>query len=106
MIDAKKMFDSLEVAIVGSDADMNVIYANEKGKKMGDLVGKSLTEFHKPETIGAIKALFESFRNKEKELGYYKTDTPNGKITVVQFPFYENDEFAGVVEFIAESALD
>jgi hypothetical protein len=25
---------------------------------------------------------------------------------VVQFPFYENDEFAGVVEFIAESALD
>jgi len=96
----------LEVAIVGSDADMNVIYANGKGRKMGNLVGKNLTEFHKPERIGVIEGLFKALRNREKKLDHYKTDTPNGKITVVQFPFYENDEFAGVVEFIAESALD
>lgn len=73
---------------MGSDADMNVIYANGKGRKMGNLVGKNLTEFHKPETIGVIEGLFKAFRNREKKLDHYKTDTPNGKITVVQFPFY------------------
>ncbi len=105
-MDAKRMFDSLEVAIVGSDADMNVIYANDKSRRMGSLVGKNLSAFHKPETMKTIEDLFTSFRKREKTMDYYRTDTPNGKITVVQFPFYENDEFAGVVEFIAESGLE
>jgi len=113
IMDTEKVFDSLDVIILGSDPDMNVIYANEKSKKMfkaqsnqESLVGRSLTECHKPETVEKIEALFKAFRNKEKKFSYYKTDIPNGKATVVQFPFYENDEFAGVVEFIIDSALD
>jgi transcriptional regulator with PAS, ATPase and Fis domain len=113
VMDAEKMFNSLEVAIVGSDSDMNVIYANEKSRKMfkdmpnqGNLVGTSLTEYHKPETVEIIKSLFKAFRNKEKKLDYYKMELPGGKATVVQFPFYENEEFAGAVEFIIESALE
>ncbi|MBT4365593.1 MAG: hypothetical protein HOD17_14015 [Desulfobacteraceae bacterium] len=113
MMDMKKMFDSLEVVIVGSDTDMNVIYANEKSRKtfkdmpnQGNIVGTSLTEYHKPETVEIIKSLFNAFRNKEKKLDYYKMELPGGKATVVQIPFYDNEEFAGAVEFIFESGLE
>jgi len=32
-------------------------------------------------------------------------DEPGGKITVVNSPFYNDGQFAGVVEFIFESSL-
>jgi len=112
MIDLVKMFDTVEVAIVASDTDLNIVYANARSKKMfkdqlnqGSLLGRSLTECHKPATIEKIKELFQEFRNKEKALGYYVIDIPGGKATIVQIPFYDGDDLAGVMEFIFESAL-
>ncbi len=34
MIDLVKMFDTVEVAIVASDTDLNIVYANARSKKM------------------------------------------------------------------------
>jgi len=112
MIDLVKMFDAVEVAIVASDTDLNIVYANARSRKMfknqlnqGSLVGRSLTECHKPETVEKIRKLFQEFRNKEKALDYYVMDTPGGKVTIVQVPFYDGSDLTGVMEFIFESAL-
>jgi transcriptional regulator with PAS, ATPase and Fis domain len=112
MIDLVKMFDNVEVAIVASDPDFNIIYMNKRAKKLykeqnyeEDLVGTSLIECHKPETMDKITKLFQEFRNKEKKFSYYIGDIPWGKETVVQVPFYNNGVLAGVVEFHFESIL-
>ena len=93
-MDTEKVFDSLDVIILGSDPDMNVIYANEKSKKMfkaqsnqESLVGRSLTECHKPETVEKIKALFKAFRNKEKNSATTKRTYPTEKPRLFSFPF-------------------
>ena len=39
------------------------------------------------------------------DLDYYTMDIPDGKLTIVNVPFYEGDTFAGVVEFIFEGSL-
>jgi len=113
VIDLAKMFDAVEVAIVASDTDLNIVYANARSKKMfknqlnqGNLVGRSLTACHKPKTVEKIRKLFQEFRNKEKALDYYVMDTPGGKVTIVQVPFYDGGDLTGVMEFIFESALD
>jgi transcriptional regulator with PAS, ATPase and Fis domain len=106
------MFDRVEVAIVASDPDFNIIYMNARAKKLfkeqfnkENLVGTSMTECHQPETMEKITKLFQEFRNKEKTLSYYISDFPGGKETIVQVPFYDGDELAGVVEFDFESSL-
>jgi len=112
MIDLVKMFDTVEVAIVASDADLNIVYANARCTKIfkgqsnqESLVGRSLTECHKPATVDKIRKIFHQFRNREKVLDYYIMDIPGGKATVVQIPFYDGGDFAGVMEFIFESTL-
>ena len=112
MIDLVKMFDSVEVAIVASDPDFKIIYMNHRAKKMFKeqynkeyLVGTSMTECHKPETMEKITKLFQEFRNREKTSSYYVGDITGGKETVVQVPFYNGDKLAGVVEFNFEGTL-
>ena len=112
MIDLVKMFDTVEVAIVASDTDLNIVYTNARSKQLfkdqlnqENLVGRSLTECHKPATVEKIKKLFQEFRNKEKALDYYVMDISGGKATVVQVPFYNGGDLTGVMEFIFESSL-
>ncbi|MCF8129179.1 MAG: PAS domain-containing protein [Deltaproteobacteria bacterium] len=107
-----KIFDNIKVAMVVSDPDLNVTYANERCKEVfkallneEDFVGKNMRECHKPETIETISALYEEYREKKKSLDYYTMDIPDGKATVVNVPFYDGDTFAGVVEFVFESSL-
>jgi PAS domain S-box-containing protein len=112
MIDLEQMFDRVEVTIVASDPDFNIIYMNARAKKLfkeqynrENLVGTNMTECHQPETMEKIRKLFQEFRSKEKTLSYYVNDLPGGKETVVQVPFYDGDHLAGVVEFDFESTL-
>jgi transcriptional regulator with PAS, ATPase and Fis domain len=112
MADIEKMFDNLEVAIVASDPDFNVIYANERGKKVfkellneENFVGKNMSECHKPETMDKLKVLYQEYRDKKKTLDYYTMDIPQGTATIVNVPFYDRGTFAGVVEFVFESSL-
>lgn len=112
MADIEKMFDNVEVAIVASDPDFNVIYANERGKKVfkallneEGFVGKNMSECHKPETMEKLKVLYQEYRDKKKALDYYTMDIPEGRATIINVPFYDRGTFAGVVEFVFESSL-
>ena len=112
MADLNKIFDNVKVAIVVSDPDCNVTYANERCKEIfkallnqEDFVGKNMKECHKPETMVKRSALYDEFREKKKSLSYYTMDVPDGKATIVDIPIYEGDEFTGCVEFVFEGSL-
>ena len=111
-MNVEKMFDNLKVAAIASDPDFNIIYINRRGEELfkaimnaENLVGSNMRACHKPETNEKLERLFQEYRKKERTLDYYVMDTPGGKATIVNVPFYEGDEFAGVVEFIFESSL-
>jgi len=112
MADLNKIFDNVKVAIVASDPDCNVTYANKRCKEVfkallnqEGFVGKNMKECHKPETMVKISALYDEFREKKKFLSYYTMDVPDGKATIVDIPIYDGDEFTGCVEFVFEGSL-
>ena len=112
VMDAKNMFDNLKVAAIASDPDFKIIYINKRGEEVfkavmnaENLLGTDMRGCHKPETNEKLNNLFQEYRKKKRNLDYYVMDVPGGKATIVNVPFYDGDEFAGVVEFIFESAL-
>ena len=113
MVDILNMFKGLNAAIVASDADFKIIYQNEKCRQLfkqefgtADYIGRYIYECHKAETTVKVKTFFQEYIEKKRNLDYYVMDEADGKITVVNVPFYNNEgEFAGVVEFIFESSL-
>lgn len=111
-MDVKKMLDNLNVGAVASDADFNIIYVNRRAEELfkalmnaENLVGTNMRQCHKPETNEKLNMLFQEYREKKRALDYYVMDISGGKATIVNVPFYDGDDFAGVVEFIFESAL-
>ena len=85
---------------------------NEKCRKLfskvfsrSDYVSSNLSECHKSETTEKVKSYYQEYTEKKRLLDYYVMDGPNGKVTVVNVPFYDGGEFAGVVEFIFQSSL-
>jgi PAS domain S-box-containing protein len=111
-MDAKNMFDNLKVAAIASDPDFNISYINRRGEELfkaimnaENLVGTNMRSCHKPETNEKLEKLFQEYRKGERALDYYVMDIPGGKATIVNVPFYDGVEFAGVVEFIFESGL-
>ena len=112
MVELAHMFNNLNVAIVASDADFKIIYANDRCKtlfkemlEVENFVGNDLGDCHKPETTEKIKVLYQEFKARKKNLSYYTEDVPGGKLTLVAVPFYQGDDFAGAVEFVFESSL-
>ena len=112
MAEPIKMFDNLNTAIVASDADFKVIYVNPRCVQlfkdlmnMDVFVGQDMSTCHKPETMDKLKALYQEYKQKKHKLDYYTMDIPDGRLTIVNVPFYEGESFAGVVEFIFESSL-
>ena len=112
MVDVEKIMDNVQVAIVVSDPDFNVIYANDRCKlifkellKEEGFDGNNMASCHKPETMEKLKVLYDEYREKSRALDYYTMEIPGGKATIVNVPFYEGDRFAGVVEYVFESSL-
>ena len=108
----EQMIENLNAAVVACDADFKITYANPRCREVfkvametEDFVGKHMADCHKPETMKKLEGLFAEYREKKRNLDYYTMDTPDGKVTLVNVPFYEGDTFAGVVEFIFESSL-
>ena len=108
----EQMFENLNTAVVACDADFKITYANPKYKgmskamlQMENFVGNHMADCHKPETMKKLKGLFAEYKEKKKNLDYYTMNIPDGKLTIVNVPFYEGDTFAGVVEFIFEGSL-
>ncbi len=107
------MFDHLNVAILASDENYTIIYQNEKCRSLfkkvfnkSDYIGSNLNDCHSAETVDKVKGYYSDYKNKTRQLDYYTIEEPDGKVTIVNVPFYEGDKFKGVVEFIYECALD
>jgi transcriptional regulator with PAS, ATPase and Fis domain len=112
MADMDKIMENLNTATLACDANFKVIYANEKCKKMfkaslqvENFVGNNMADCHKPETMDKLKVLFAEYKHKTRNLNYYTIKTPDGTLTLVNVPFYNDDTFGGVVEFIFEGVL-
>jgi PAS domain S-box-containing protein len=112
MTDVEKMIENLNTAVVACDADFMITYANEKCKRIfkttsnvEDFVGNHMADCHKPETMEKLEKLFAEYKEKKKNIDYYTMDIPNGKLTIVNVPFYDEETFAGVVEFFFEGSL-
>jgi len=111
-MEVERMFANLKVAAIASDPDFNIIYINKRGEELfkavmnaENLVGTNMRACHKPETNEKLENLFQEYREKKRNLDHYVMDVPGGKATIVNVPFYEGDEFTGVVEFIFEGPL-
>jgi PAS domain S-box-containing protein len=111
-VDITKMFENLNAAIVASDADSKIIYQNKKCRELfkdvfnrEDYIGADLSECHTPEATAKVKKYFNEYREKTRDLDYYVMDEPDGKITVVNVPVYDGEEFSGIVEFIFDGSL-
>ena len=112
MDNVNKTWDNLSTAVVVSDPDFNVTYANQRAYEIfGELkipgleVGKNMAGCHKPETMQKLKGIYQAFADKKMKLHYYTADGPEGTLTIVAVPFYEGDALGGVVEMVFEGGL-
>lgn len=113
MTNVVKIIEGMNTAMVACDADFNVLYANQRCKElfkdllqMEDFVGNNMVDCHKPETMVKLKVLFEEYKQKTRKLDYYTMEIPDGTLTIVNVPHYNDDGvFAGAVEYIFEGAL-
>ena len=69
MTDVAGIFENLKLAIVASDPDFKIIYANpmcsklfKKTNNIDELVGRNLRECHKPETMEKLEEGFHPGR--------------------------------------------
>ena len=111
-MDVARMFEDINVAIVASDANYQIIYQNKKCRELfrkifnrTDYVGSNLDECHRTETTEKVKGYYRKYKEKKIQIDYYVMEEPSGKITVVNAPVYDGGQFVGVVEFIFESSL-
>ena len=111
-MDIGEMMDKLDTAVVACDVDFKITYANPKCKKRfkerlnkENFVGGHMAACHKPETMRKLEKIFSEYKDHKRKLGYYTMDVPEGKLTIVNVPFYNGDTFAGVVEYIFEGSL-
>lgn len=94
-----RYFDYLrDVAITvcdkdGNILDMNVHSAdvNSRGEK---IIGENLFNCHPPKASEILKDLLDN-----EKLNAYTIEKNGVKKLIYQVPWYENDEFAGLIEF-------
>jgi transcriptional regulator with PAS, ATPase and Fis domain len=87
------------VSITITDKDGTIVDMNEKAIKSfaKDARGENLLSCHNEESKEKIKALFD-----KKNINAYTIEKNGVKKLVYQFPWYEDDEFGGYVEFSIE----
>jgi PAS domain-containing protein len=112
MSEATMVWDNLNTAVVVSDPDFKVTYANQRAydlfdelKIAGLKVGKNMAACHKPETMVKLKGIYQDFADKKIKVNYLTMDGPEGVLTIVNVPFYVGDVLGGVVEMVFESSL-
>ena len=89
-------FKTIKPAVTVSDKDGNIIYANEASEKVNgiDVKGKNiLTECHSGKSLEKLKQLMENAQTNA-----YTISKGEVKKLIYQTPWYENGEFAGMVE--------
>ena len=105
-------WDNLNTAVVVSDAEFNVTYANQRAYELFDElkipgleVGKNMAACHKPETMLKLKSIYQDFADKKIKINHLTMDGPNGVLTIVNVPFFAGDVLTGVVEMVFEGSL-
>lgn len=92
-------YDELPFAVTVSDKDGNIVYMNERSaitfNKYGgkDLVGKSLFGCHPEKAGNKIREMLQT-----QEVNAYTIEKEGLKKLIYQCPWYENGEFAGLIE--------
>ncbi|WP_225071576.1 PAS domain-containing protein [Desulfuromonas sp. CSMB_57] len=112
MSDVNTVWDNLNTAVIVSDPDFKVTYANQRAytlfdelKIAGLEVGKNMAACHKPETMVKMKGIYQDFADKKIKINYLTMDGPEGTLTIVNVPFYVGDVLGGVVEMVFEGSL-
>jgi hypothetical protein len=112
MCNNNNFWDSLNTAVVVSDPDFNVTYANQRAYELFDelkiaglQVGKNMAACHKPETMEKMKIIYQDFANKKIKINHLTMDGPEGTLTIVNVPFYNGEALGGVVEMVFEGSL-
>ncbi|WP_031479239.1 PAS domain-containing protein [Maridesulfovibrio frigidus] len=107
-----QVWDNLNTAVVISDPDFNVTYANKRAfdlfdelKIPGLAIGSNMHSCHKPETMVILKKLYQDFADKKIKLNHLTMDVPDGIITIVNVPSYNGDALESVVEMVFEGPL-
>lgn len=89
------------VAITVTDKNGKIIEANEKAmevfKRFGNFIGKNLTDCHNPNSVKKIKEMFE-----KKNINAYTIEKKGIKKLIYQFPWEDENGFAGYVELSME----
>lgn len=112
MGDVNMVWDNLNTAVIVSDPEFNVTYANQRAytlfdelKIAGLEVGKNMAACHKPETMVKMRGIFQDFADKKIKINHLTMDGPEGTLTIVNVPFYNGDALGGVVEMVFEGSL-
>jgi DUF438 domain-containing protein len=88
------------LAITVTNKDGVIVYMNDRSKatfeKQGgaSLIGKALNDCHKPSSVEKIKEISETL-----EPNSYTILKNGQKKMIYQTPYYDNGEFAGLIEF-------
>lgn len=113
MCDVSKVWTNLNTAVIVSDPDFNVTYANKRAyslfeelKIAGLEVGKNMAACHQVATMEKLKTIYQDFASKKIKVNHLTMDGPEGTLTIVNVPFYnDKGELGGVVEMVFEGAL-
>lgn len=112
MSDITNVWDNLNTAVIVSDPDFNVTYANQRAFDLFDeigivglKVGSNMHGCHKPETMVTLKGIYQDFADKKIKTNHLTMDGPQGTLTIVNVPFFDGDALGGVVEMVFENSL-
>lgn len=95
--------EEFQVAITISDTQGNVLYMNQKAAKTfesyggKELIGKSLLNCHKPESVEKILKLLS-----QEKTNVYTIEKNGVKKLIYQSPWYENGICMGLIELSLE----
>ncbi len=97
----------MECGVTVCDLDANIVYMNDKAKRIferfgPDFVGHNLKEFHGERSWGMICDMLKN--NKSNH--YTVTRVNKQNVIVHQNPWYENEVLKGLVEFSFEILVD
>ena len=90
---------SIDAAITVCDADLRLLYMNEKsrltfgGKDSGPLVGTSLVDCHKPQSVEKMKKILASGQSN-----VYTISKNGAKKLIWQAPWEKDGKIGGLVE--------
>ena len=97
----EKYFEELPMAITISDKDGNILDMNQKSADVNNkgekMIGHNLYNCHPPRAAEILRSLY-----KEQKKNVYTIEKNGIKKLIYQTPWYDQGEFAGLIEFSME----